>query len=574
MTPTQSRRNPPGPSNGGTGPIATARQTAGLSQRELAERIGVPLWAVDRFERGDGNPAPHLDAIAAATGQTADRLAWELDSTPAYLATEEAGSDSSEDSPPAPDEETGSSPAGQWVRNVILGSIVLLVTIRFFAEDIGVLPRSVKLVDVPILLGLLVLYWLAPRAHQPSARSFRYLLPAILFLAVCVASALLHPGRTEPGPTLLFTYGFLAPIAIFHIVRTLWPAGQARAFSKLLVALACIELAVVLCLDLPEYLGSKDPDVVSGTFGENAYQLVFYMLMCTALVATIATVERKRLAARLAPLFFAATAGTILLAQYRAILLTAALTVVLVAALLGLVRTRGAIAGVFVALTFAVGISVVPSVFPELKIQRTVDTLSGSPGSYVSGRLEAGSDIVDLYTDEPSSIMLGAGPGTFNSRAWRTYYSPDESGNALRVPFLVSFNNTDIGAKYTIPRLRSQEAVEGSFAITKPYASYYALLAEVGLLGFVLMVAIYGRALVDSTRMSLKALRSAPDGDPLPGLMLASTAGFFVIIQMAILENWWEVTRLTFILWTVFAVATKEFEARYGSAHSGRAVAG
>jgi len=139
-------------------------------------------------------------------------------------------------------------------------------------------------------------------------------------------------------------------------------------------------------------------------------------------------------------------------------------------------------------------------------------------------------------------------------------------------PFAGSTEQTDIAQKYTIPRLRDLRSVEGSFALVEPSASYYALLAEVGLLGFLLMVAIYGRAFVDCVRMSLTALRRAPEGDPLPGLMLASTAGFFVIIQMAILENWWEVTRLTFILWAVFAVATKEFEARYGNALGRRAV--
>ena len=46
-------------------------------------------------------------------------------------------------------------------------------------------------------------------------------------------------------------------------------------------------------------------------------------------------------------------------------------------------------------------------------------------------------------------------------------------------------------------------------------------------------------------------------------VLLGSTAGFFVLLQMAVLDNWWEVTRLTFILWAVLAVAAKEFSARY-----------
>jgi len=33
-------------------------------------------------------------------------------------------------------------------------------------------------------------------------------------------------------------------------------------------------------------------------------------------------------------------------------------------------------------------------------------------------------------------------------------------------------------------------------------------------------------------------------------------------LQMALLENWFEVTRLTFLTWIIFAVVTKEFGAR------------
>ena len=563
---------PSATSNGST--IADARHSAGLSQRELAERIGVSVWTVAGIERGERDPGPHLAAVAAATGRSADLLRSEPAQGSSETTQEKPGPGASQDSGAAPDEATDRPTGGHWSRNIILASIVTLVTIRFFAEDIGVLPRAVKLVDIPILLVLLVLSWVAPRAKHSTVPSTSYLVPAVAFLAVCIGSVLINSGRTEAGPALLFIYGFLAPILLFHVVRTLWPTGQAMSLSRLLVALACVEFAVVLFIDLPEFLSSRNPDVVSGTFGENAYQLVFFLLMCAALVAGISTTERRRLVAPLAPLFFAATVATTLLAQYRAITLTFALTVLLIATLVGLVRVRGAIAGVLIAIALAAGLVLVPNVFPELKLQGTIDTLSGNPGSYVSHRLEAGSDIADVYTDQPSSIVIGAGPGTFNSRAWETYYSPDEQASlGVVFPFAGSTEQTDIAQKYTIPRLRNLQAVEGSWALTEPSASYYALLAEVGLLGFVLMVAIYGRAFMDSVRMSLTALRRAPDGDPLPGLMLASAAGFFVIIQMAILENWWEVTRLTFILWIVFAVATKEFEARYGTAPTTRGVA-
>jgi hypothetical protein len=77
------------------------------------------------------------------------------------------------------------------------------------------------------------------------------------------------------------------------------------------------------------------------------------------------------------------------------------------------------------------------------------------------------------------------------------------------------------------------------------------------------MVLIYGGAFLAATRMTIQSLRRPRDQDPLPGLLLACTAGFFILLQLAVLDNWWEVTRLTFILWALLAVATKEFSARY-----------
>lgn len=569
------------PSDGSAVLIAEARQAAGLTQKALADRIGVSLWTIDQIERADRDATPHLEAIAVATGRSSDSLGTRKGAVPRPPANgQPPDSDEPSDGEVGGEAEAtraDETPRGKnWVRNIVFGSVAALVLIRFFAEDLGVVPRGAKLVDIPIFLSLLFLAVVAPRRLRDSTgEDTRYVLAPLLFFLVFTASLLVNSGRIEIAPAFLFLYGFLSPVAIFHAVRQLWPAGQGLAASRLFVGLACVEFAVVLLIDLPEYLKTRNPDLVSGTFGENAYQLVFFLLMCAALVAGILTVERRRLVARLAPLFFAAVAGTVLLAQYRAILLTAALTVLLVTIVLGLVRVRGALAGALVAVAFVVGVSLIPSLFPELKLEKTVSTLSGDPGSYISARLDAGSDVADLYSEKPHTIVLGAGPGTFSSRAWETFAltsvgSPSSLG--VDLPFGVGPGGTyttDVSEKYTTPRVKNREVVEGSYALTTPFASYYALLAEVGILGFVLLVALYGRALVDSVRMTLTALRRAPDGDPLPGLLLASTAGFFVIIQMAILSNWWEVTRITFILWTLFAIATKEYETRYGTRRPG-----
>jgi len=54
--------------------IALARRSAGLTQRALADLVGVRLWVVDRWESGAGTvPLDQLDVVATATHRT---LQW------------------------------------------------------------------------------------------------------------------------------------------------------------------------------------------------------------------------------------------------------------------------------------------------------------------------------------------------------------------------------------------------------------------------------------------------------------------------------------------------------------------
>ncbi len=51
--------------------VTRARQDAGLSKMALAERIGVRLFVIDRYEAGSPIPPHHLEAIAEATARPA-----------------------------------------------------------------------------------------------------------------------------------------------------------------------------------------------------------------------------------------------------------------------------------------------------------------------------------------------------------------------------------------------------------------------------------------------------------------------------------------------------------------------
>ncbi len=538
--------------------IASARQEAGLTQRELGSALGVSMWTVGRIEKGEAAAEQFLDAVAATTGKP---VAWLGAAAGGQPVTPEAAAE--------PSQELRSALGG---RKVILASIALLVLIRFFTEVVHVLPRAVNFIDIPVLAWVTFAAVLRPGRVHLDERDIRgFTIPALLFLFFCVVSVVANPSRVDPAPALVFTYGFLGPIALYFATYRLWPTGQALSLSRLLVVLGLIEIAVVGLVDLPTFLGSQNPDDISGTFGENAYQLVFFLVVVAAILAGIFTFESRRPIARFAPVLLATILAIIWLAQWRALLFSIALTVAVLAALLGSARVRGVAIGILLGVAFLITLSYVSGAFPILRFTGTIQTLTKNPFSYASERLKVADIVVQLYGDDSRYIVTGTGPGSFSSRAWQTFaLSASTSRSNVAGGYVMSLTGgrpytTDVSDKYVVPRVRRGKAIEGSKALTTPYSSYASLPAEVGMPGLLVIVAIYVRALLQAARMALAGSRKGRPGDPLTALLLGSAAAFFLLVQMGFLDNWLEVTRLTFPSWALLAVATKEFRLRYPS---------
>lgn len=530
--------------------LVQARRTARLSQKALADRIGVSLWRLESLERGRGDPTPYLEAIAAATGCS---RAWLVGTS------SQAG------------EETRVAvlrrPGG---RALTVGVVSVLVLARFFGETLPLLPQPVvSFIDVP-LFGLLVGIALLRRRAAPGDEGspVNFLLPAVGFLLLATLSAGLNLARVALPPVLVALYLSLGPIAVYYAVYRLWPVGNGLSFSRAIVVLGAIQLFVVATIDLPRFVATRNPDVISGTFGLNAYQLVFFLLVFAGLLAGIATFERHRLAARLAPVMFVGIAATIFLAQFRALLVTTLFTVLLIGFLLrtapGL-RVRGTLPIIALSAAFIGSLFYVAEKFPVSKIETTFESAQADPWYFVSQRLNALSAVGDLYTDDPRYIVTGSGPATFSSRAWMTFAVTNDTRTRVAGPVAEALMGgpyrTDVSEKHIVPRLDS-EFILGSRALTKPQSSYTSLLAEVGIFGYVALIGAYALAMVAAARMAIRAMRNRVPRDPRPALLLAATVAFAVLLQMAALDNWLEVTRITFPSWALLAVAIKEHRAR------------
>jgi transcriptional regulator with XRE-family HTH domain len=538
--------------------ISEARRSAGLTEKALAERLGVSMWEVERLESGEIDPSRYAEALERHTGRP--RSSFRLDRPP---------SEESAEPRPSTAEPGLISPAELTGERLVLASIAALVIVRFFTEVVPVVPRAANFIDIPIVAVLVV-----AALFRPPARESRDLLSrwvpalAVAFLALSAVSAVVNPSRVDIAPALVFVYGVLSPLLVYGAVRRLWPVGRALAASRLLIALGVVQIVVVALIDIPRFVGANNPDDITGTFGTNAYQLVFFLLLFVSLLAGIYTYERQRLVARFVPILIALSLVTIVLAQYRALLVTTGLVLLLCAVILGGRRSRGVIAAGTAVAAFMAALAFGAAKLPILKLDQT---LNQDPASIASQRVKIAGQVERLYNDEPQFIITGTGPGTFSSRGWQTFAGSEANSEsnvagsyALKLTGGHAYR-TDVSDRYVQPLLeRRGGEVAGSRAVKSPYSDYIAVAAEVGFLGLLILALIYVGAFIAALRRTIAAVRSPLPSDPLPALLLTTTIAFFALLQMGLLDNWLEVTRLTFIAWALLAISTKEFDARIG----------
>ena len=530
--------------------IAAARRAIGLTQKQLADALGARAWTVERMEAGTLDATRHLPAIAAVTDRPFD---WFVRDAGAPRSSTRARA-------------TEMTNLGDTGKKLILGSIVLLVCIRLVTEVYSVVPRAANFIDIPIFLVLAFAAMLVPTGRGPGRAYLRLGVPSMVFIVLSIISGIVNAERTEAAPVVVFVYGFLAPFAIYAAVYRIWPQGSARALSNTLVCLGVLQLVIVAAVDLPRFVDTGDPDLISGTFGTNAYQLVFLLLVVAALLAGIFTLEPGRTMARLAPVLLLAFFAVILLAQYRALLATTLITTVAIGILLGR-HVRGVLITVVALIAFSITFSYISDHYPGLKLKTTATTLTESPTSYVRHRLEGTEPVRHLYGDDELASLTGTGPGTFSSRAWQTFAkagstSQSNVAGGYAQKLVGGIYTTDVSDKYVAPQIETGTLLEGSRAISSPFSSYLGLAAETGVLGLALIVGIYLWALFRSGHLAKATIAAADGRDSVPALALAATIGLLTLLQMALLENWLEVTRLTFVVWAMLAVVSKEIDAR------------
>ena len=434
-------------------------------------------------------------------------------------------------------------------------SLVLIVCVRFLSEDLRVVPSLVQYIDVPITGILLFCAFLAfvRRGHLVGASKLGMIL--YLFILISLVSAWINSSRTQLLPVAMFIFNFSAPL-IFAVV--IIDARLERRDILLVIRtffwLGVLQVVVAVLYGLPRFLASHNPDYVSGTFGQNAYQFTYFIGLWLLYVLG-GSIAGSRSSRRGHTLFVTVAAlavfGLFYAAQYRAMLIFFTLVILLTLWVSPSRVSSRVLLTVVISAVSVITLIAVATSFPNLKLLKVFDLFQDSTPIVQSGKVTAVKNVVAMYGDEPQAALVGSGPATFSSRAYLTFSAKPRPGKeavgALAVGIMGGQYSTDVSRRYiaSIP----YKPIQGGTTASSPWSSYTSLAAEVGPLGFFAYLAAYLAALV----FSLRSMRASARVQDTLGVTLAFACfgGLVLLLIQALFDNWLETTRVAIPLWTL-----------------------
>lgn len=464
--------------------------------------------------------------------------------------------------------------------------IVILLTgffqvSRFFSEVLLVLPKWVDILDLPFVALLTGVALFHKRNAQADVRQDRFILQVIgVFLFFTLFSALINSATLLVPAALLFIIGFLAgPLQFLSLNRMVTePDRMSRRIKSLFLFLLVANMAVVLFVDLPLFRLSRNPDDMSGTYGLNAYQFSMLLIICGGLLLG----ESYRSKKWRIPLLIgqAVVFMTFYLLQFRA-----ALPFFIVAYGVALVVLFGwrtiwvslAALPVVVVLSATLYISVVRTQgFEQLRFEDWLVILLSPEDIVQAGKFTAYPQTLEMMADIPIVMVAGVGPGNFMSRAYYTFSTEmiglskgktGVSGLIADVFGLTKPRYTEVSEHYLEPTRTG--AILGTHLLAQASSSYLAPAAEIGLIGGSMIFLLY----IHLVRRSVKLLKVAKreNSEFLP-LACGLTVGSVYFFGLGFVDNYWEVTRMSMLLWLSFwgtqAGITSKFQSRTGISQS------
>lgn len=433
--------------------------------------------------------------------------------------------------------------------------VTLLIGVRFLTEQAPVLPRflnAVDLIAVPLLLPLCVA-WVMLRGRWRAYGAPIIALAWLVLIAWTIAWAA-NTGEVHWLGALLFVVGLLTPITFYLILINL---GLNRRFSARMLRLLKVLLLVNLVigtLQTARGIGGESHDFVFGTFGRNQNQLAFFLIM---MVSYMLARWRYLGLSKRELIIMLWSAVLFLLCAFQTLWLVFAASAAVVFGLVTELRSRlfsGRVPRRIVVLAVA-GVLLPIIALSTISFARfdVLATLGQIPAYFDQlGKVQLLRSVPQIWELRPGSLLVGVGPGTYNSRAFRSIaivpYS-DAGAADVAAALVTPFYRSELSARFIIPYFERGIFFLSGANTDGPFTSYVSVPIEIGVPGALALFAIYGLVVRDLIR----SVRTAGDVEE---RILATWAlmSVLMILGLAAIDNYLETTRYTMLVWLAVAV--------------------
>jgi len=379
----------------------------------------------------------------------------------------------------------------------------------------------------------------------------------LAFVVIAVFSAFVNLGNLLLPAAALFLIGFMeGPVLFLSLNKIVGDVDIfARQIRKLFMFLLAVNILIVVLHNIPVFIITGNPDVVSGSYGLNAYQFTMLLVICGGLLLGDATINKRSIPILIGGQVFILV--TFVLLQFRS-----GLPFFLLAYAFMLTMLYGRKIGrafVFGAVLLGISLAAISYVFAKGEFGGTLgfsDWLSilSDPFALLRfGKFAAYGQTAQMMVDDPTAILVGVGPGNYLSRASYTFSYEllrSDKGVAVLVSNLFGIEGprfTPIMDQYL--GWTGGESVFGSRQLSSPFSSFLAPTAEVGLIGGGIIIGIYLYLIRKSLKLMRIAKESVEEYLPFAVALVGSTVYLF---GLAFLENYWEISRVTLPVWLLF----------------------
>ncbi len=431
---------------------------------------------------------------------------------------------------------------------------------RFFSEKLNILPKYIDVINYPlfaILLIPLILNLNKKPLKDTGENSFISKAVAIFTISL-VFSVIFNNYRILLASSLLFYAGLMEGPFLFFALNKLskYPEKLISQVDVFFFVLLIANIIVIFAVDLPIFFITGNPDIISGTYGNNTYQFSMLLLICGGYMLGYNYVKKRRAAIVIISQFLILL--IFYLSQFRAGLpffLTS--YIIMIGMIYGkriILKSIPVFAFILILSYSIVTLAKKEQVVEGLKFEDWLEIVS-EPNRFLSmGKFSIYGSTLDMYNQYPQTLIIGTGPGNFLSRANYTFSYEMLSktkgvGPIISQLFGINYPYfSDLHMKFVYNRI-IPEAVLGTFQLSNPYTSYLSAITEVGIFGGLAIIFIY----IFIIRKSFYYLRIIRNKNPrfLP-LSVALIGGATYLFQLAFLENYWEQARVTLPVWLLF----------------------